>query len=138
MIPFLHPDRLVPELVDGMNAYVAFLAKTFTVAGKTPPSIVVHDDFAATGHVTDSAHYRGEAVDFDVVGVRLTDAWLALERFPAFRGVGFYPDWKRKGFHADVRKDAMRARWMRRGEGAYVAFDRQALALMLALESKTA
>lgn len=131
MIQFLHPDRLDKALVDGMNAYLVYLLARFKGA-----AVVVHEDFAGTGHVGDSQHYLGKAVDFHVVNVPLTEAWLGLERFPTLMGIGFYPDWKSVGFHADTRVKPYRDRWMRRGAEAYVAFDKQALALLIATEQK--
>jgi hypothetical protein len=132
VIAFRGLAHLKVPLVDGMNAYLAFLLTRFKTA-----AIVIHEDFAAgSGHVNDSQHYVGAAADFHVAGVPLTEAWLALERFPVFAGVGFYPDWSNPGFHADVRDKRMRERWMRRGTESYVAFDSQALALMLAIEPK--
>lgn len=131
MIQFLNPDRLDKALVDSMNAYLVYLLARFPGA-----AIVVHEDFAGVGHVSDSQHYLGKAVDFHVVNVPLTEAWLGLERFPTLAGIGFYPDWKNVGFHADTRVKPYRERWMRRGAEAYVAFDKQAMALMLAIEPK--
>lgn len=131
MISFLHPERLVPQLVDAMNAFQAHLLKRWATA-----IVVVHEDFAGTGHVENSQHYLGRAVDFHVANVSLTDVWLELERFPALTGIGFYPDWSKPGFHADVREEPIRARWMRRGSDAYLEFNRQAMALMLAIEKR--
>lgn len=133
MINFLHPDKLDSSLVDGLNGYLAGLI----TRGFKNAMVVIHEDFGLAGHVSDSQHAIGRAADFHVVNVPLTDAWLELERLPNIRGIGFYPDWKNVGFHADTRLEKVRARWMRRGAESYVAFDRQAMALMLAIEPKS-
>ena len=120
---FVYPEKLNPVLVEEMTAYEKYLAQHF------PGSrVVVHNDWAETGHTTDSQHYSGNAVDFHVEGVSSLNAWLALERFLRLGGIGFYPDWKPvPGFHADVRQVPYRARWARLGS-KYVAMDRAVLA----------
>jgi hypothetical protein len=103
-----------------MGEYEQYLLTRFSKA-----VIQVHEDWApATGHVADSQHYLGKAADFHVTGIPVVEAWLALERFPRFMGLGFYPNWKPlPGFHADVRVSVpYRQRWARYGSD-YVAFD---------------
>ena len=118
---WLHTDKVVPELVSEMTAYESYIKTRWPSA-----SIHVNADYAEDGHVADSEHYTGRAVDFTVPGVPLWEAWLALERF-AFKGIGFYPHWNTPGFHADVRVAPFRARWMRDVGGQYVAFGAETL-----------
>ena len=119
---FLNPNRLDRVLIKEMEAYADYLYVHYPGS-----KIVVHEDFAGDGHATDSQHYTGRACDFHVEGVSTLEAWLALERFLKFGGIGLYPDWAPvPGFHADVRDTPYRARWARRGK-LYVALDRSVL-----------
>jgi hypothetical protein len=123
---FIHPEKLDVRLIDGMEAYERYLQRHFPKA-----EVIVHNDWAEKGHTENSRHYLGEAVDFHVVGVSALEAFLALERFTVFGGVGYYPEWRPvAGFHADVRDPIpYRARWARvtnaAGKQEYVALDRK-------------
>jgi uncharacterized protein YcbK (DUF882 family) len=110
-----NPDAVVPELVylvDGLRDYVG-------------RPVVIHVAFDDAGHVEDSAHYMGAAVDLHVQGLSLMDQWLAAERFP-FLGVGLYPFWEHPGLHLDVRRVGAEhgpgRRWWRDKQGQYQPF----------------
>lgn len=126
MPKFVHLDKLDIVLVEGMEAYERYLQAHFPGS-----SIVVHNDWATDGHIKKSEHYLGKACDFHVEGVSTWQAWLALERFPQFRGIGYYPDWKPvPGFHADTRETPYRERWVRNG-AAYDAFNNMTMQRMV-------
>lgn len=80
-------------------------------------------------HVTDSAHYRGLAVDLVFPEKRLSDLpdlFLTVLRF-SFNGIGLYTDWKYKdrvigGMHLDIRPTPKKATWIGTN-GAYIAAD---------------
>jgi hypothetical protein len=112
-VRFLNPSKVSDELVNGMEQYQLLLVSKFPSA-----QIVVHEDWSpGTGHVSDSQHYLGRAVDFHATGVPLVDAWLIAERIPSFKGIGVYPDWNSPGLHCDVRNNTTyRARWWRDGD----------------------
>jgi len=82
--------------------------------------------YDTTGHATDSEHYKGNAVDFHVVGIPLLEAEEAIEcglrrlQLWEYVGLGIYPDWNNPGFHLDVR--GFKARWARIGS-EYVAYE---------------
>lgn len=118
MIKFIHPDKVVPQLVAAMTHYEQYLKAHFPSS-----QITVHSDWDASGtggHVNESQHYTGHACDFDVSNVPLVEAWLALERIPEVRGIGIYPAWISPGLHADVRETPERARWWRNKDNSYL------------------
>jgi hypothetical protein len=124
-VAFIHPSELVAELIDTANAYQARLEIV-----RPGARIIVHEDAAKIGHVNDSAHYRGEAFDFHVVGVPLAVAWIEASRFAAFRGLGFYLWWQHPGMHADCRQAPYRALWWCKERGIYLGVDGVALAAL--------
>src|SRR5215471_5092460 len=71
-------------------------------------SVVIHEAYAEDGHVHDSQHYVGRAVDLHVVGRSLVEAWLSAESHPTFTGIGVYPYWEHPGLHLDIRHTATR------------------------------
>lgn len=130
-LKFCYPDKLDNRLIMGMYQYEDWIWKQYPFA-----RVVIHNDWAETGHLPDSQHYLGKACDFHVDGVPLVDAWLACERVVKFTGIGIYTDWKTPGLHADVRDEDVRARWWRKDD-VYVAADRWLLAALLGKESQT-
>lgn len=111
-------EPLSPTLVYEVDAWREWLGKP----------VIIHEAFALEGHVSESQHALGVAVDCHVVGLSVLDAWLAAERWSAFRGIGLYPyrksaihpeGWEHPGLHLDVRDAPVRARWYRTGTGEY-------------------
>jgi len=113
VISWIYKDRLVPALISEME-----LLDVYCKARWSESQIHVNADWADSGHVSDSQHYTGRAVDFVLQGVPFIEGWLALERF-AFKGIGLYPYWNTPGYHADVRIAPYRARWIRDVHGNY-------------------
>lgn len=114
------PDRVQPELVYLVDAFRDYTGK---------PAII-HVAWEDDGHVEESAHYTGAAVDLHVEGLPLIDQWMAAERFP-FQGIGLYPHWNSPGLHLDVRRVGTEhgagRRWWRDATGAYRTLDRDFL-----------
>lgn len=129
MITYLHPDQVKPTIKAAMAAYESYLL------GRWPKATIeIHSDWNAPdtgGHVNESQHYEGLAVDFHVNGVGLVDAWLTLERIPQVMGIGIYPFWRSPGLHADTRPVAVRARWWRDSKNNYLGVDEQLLRTLI-------
>lgn len=90
--------------------------------------IVVHCAYDSSGHVVDSEHYRGNAVDFHFVNLSLKDGLKAVESVLKRHnllnksGLGVYFWWASKGFHLDLR--GYYARWASDKPGNYdLSFD---------------
>ena len=79
--------------------------------------IIVHEGFAIDGHVKNSYHYKGEAIDFHIKGMKFSKAWRILNRVVYFGGLGAYPYWNNPGYHIDIGKFR---RWYRNKNGVYV------------------
>ena len=98
-----------------MNPMILFLMDK--IRGSLPHGcrIKVHCGFASDGHSKNSQHYKGNAVDFHVVGLPFLDAetliitYLHRKRLIDKVGFGIYPDWNNPGFHLDCR--GSRASW---------------------------
>lgn len=96
---------------------------TQTYAGAT---IEVHSDWnppGTGGHVSESFHYSGNALDLHVAVngsvLPLLDQWIAASRCSSVRGLGGYPFWASRGIHIDCRPTAIRALWWRNAAGEY-------------------
>lgn len=123
------PAKVHPDLVGLLDEYRETLGR--------PVVILVAWDPPGSGHVEDSAHPEGLAVDFYVPGLALVEQYLWAERFP-FLGLGFYPWWRKlvapgvyeriPGLHADIRAKPehphLGRRWWRTQTGEYQALDR--------------
>lgn len=98
-----------------MNPIILFVMDK--IRGMLPHGcrIKIHCGFADSGHSRKSEHYKGNAVDFHVVGLTFLDAetllmtYLHRKGLVNFVGVGLYPDWSNPGFHIDCR--GSRASW---------------------------
>lgn len=100
------PDRVNASLVYVMDALRNWLGFR----------IHINNAFEASGHSPKSQHYKGNADDFWVEcdldfaeQVRLIEEFLELFGLADKVGFGIYPNWRRPGFHLDVR--GRRARW---------------------------
>ena len=105
--------------------------------GRFDCPFVIHCGYETSGHTQNSQHYRGNAVDFHVVGPQFLDAIDLIGRYigPAptgfdrdgVIGLGIYPHWRDPGFHLDLR--GYRARWgavSLGGKQVYVSFEEAA------------
>jgi len=92
---------------------------------------IIHNAYETSGHVENSQHYLGNAVDFHVQDMEfktaankilnsLTKTKFADMPMIQFCGIGIYPDWNNPGFHLDVR--GYQASWGRI-KNKYVSFD---------------
>ena len=123
------PDKVHPDLVGLLDVYRETLGRQV--------GILVAWDPPGTGHVEDSAHPKGLAVDFYVPGFPLVEAWLWAERF-RWNGIGLYPWWRKTiapgvqeripGLHCDLsprpEHPELGRRWYRDAGGAYHGLDR--------------
>lgn len=87
------------------------------------------------GHVAESSHYQGYAVDGYFSDWSLLDQWLFAERFP-WAGIGLYPYWHNPGLHLDTRlygKDHpnLGKRWWRDSAGVYQPINRDLLKILM-------
>lgn len=97
-------------------------------------SVKIHCGYKEGGHTPNSYHYKGEAIDWHIVGMSPAAAEEHVIKFlhkpKAVNGkeiklieiVGFgcYPEWLNPGFHIDRR--GVRASWSMVG-GKYVAYE---------------
>jgi uncharacterized protein YcbK (DUF882 family) len=109
-----------PDRVDARLVYL--VDELREVVGQP---IHIHVAWEEGGHVADSAHYAGRAVDLHMEGLTLAEQWLAAERF-LFHGIGLYPYWNYPGLHLDTASESgawAGRRWWRDRKGAYQPFD---------------
>jgi hypothetical protein len=103
-----------------MNSDLLFLLDSYREYINKP--VIIHCGYSpGVGHVPNSQHYLGNAVDFHVVGASLLEQYLAAERFD-FTGIGVYPYWVTPGLHVDVREVksfSFGARWYCDKDGVY-------------------
>jgi hypothetical protein len=94
----------------------------------------IHCGYEQSGHMANSRHYTGKAVDFHIIELPFRDAVDLMLDFIGSPprgigvhrkiGLGIYPHWASPGFHLDTR--GMFARWgaiVRRGRQVYVSWD---------------
>jgi hypothetical protein len=113
-------SKVSRELIWTMDACFHYCLSVFPTA-----RFYLHCAYDLNGHATNSQHYLGNALDANFVNVKLVDQLLLLERFQ-FGGIGLYPYWNNKGFHADVREvGAMlpENRWLQDDKKVYVALN---------------
>lgn len=79
---------------------------------------IIHCGYATIGHVPQSEHYKGNAVDGHAKGIDLLDLFLIAE-WAGFTGIGVYD----YGLHVDLR-DSQRSRWCRI-DGVYMPLTSQ-------------
>lgn len=103
------PDRVSPDLVRAMDT-------TRDLAGVP---IHINQAWDTSGHLDNSGHYAdpATAVDFVFRGLPYVEQLSALNAGP-YTGIGFYPEWRTPGWHADIKDRPARAFWVCRG-GAY-------------------
>ena len=120
--------KVHPDVVELLDEYRDTLGRPVVI-------LVAWDE--ATGHVEDSAHPKGLAVDFYVPGVALVEQYLWAERF-RWHGIGCYPWWRKQvapgvyeripGLHCDLsprpEHPELGRRWYRDAAGVYRALDR--------------
>ena len=110
---------LLDKIADNVRKYVRQKDK------KVAPCII-HCAYDTSGHVKNSQHYKGNAVDFHFENISTKEAYTIILKTlndyqaTAFVGFGVYPDWYNKGFHLDLR--GYKARWSRIN-GIYISID---------------
>jgi hypothetical protein len=88
--------------------------------------VVINCGYASTGHEEKSEHYRGCAVDFSFLDIKFAEAIRRIEvaimmlQISKFIGLGLYPQWKKPGFHLDIRPNA--GRWAKLDE-KYIGYE---------------
>ena len=89
--------------------------------------IAIHCGYESEGHIENSEHKRGNAVDFHfdselslLAQAKCLEATLRKLQVYDRVGLGVYPDWNNPGFHLDVR--GYYARWGRIGQ-MYVSWE---------------
>ena len=91
-------------------------------------SFVVTSDYGKEGHVKDSLHPYGKAIDGYFKGMDLLDQFIIASRF--FTGIGVYPFWTHPGLHVDIRSilniTSPEARWWRDKNGKYFPLTKEA------------
>lgn len=70
----------------------------------------------------ENLHRQGLACDGHIENMNLIDQYVCISRFP-FRGIGMYTSWNHAGFHVDLRKQKIGARWACKVKGQYEALD---------------
>ena len=80
--------------------------------------VYIHKAYEEEGHVENSFHYSGQAIDFHV-GTQpvhsLLKVWKILNEWWN-GGLGVYPCWNEPGFHIDM---GPKKRWQKNKEGVY-------------------
>jgi uncharacterized protein YcbK (DUF882 family) len=105
-----------------------------TLRGLFSSPFVIHCGYERSGHMPNSQHYAGKAVDFHVLGIPFRDAVdLMIDSIASPPrgigvygriGLGIYPHWTTPGFHLDTR--GMYARWgavTQDGRQVYISWD---------------
>ena len=119
------PDKMNPALLLLLDRLRETIGKPF----------VIHCGYESDGHSTASQHYKGNAVDFHIEGLPLTEAnrlllaalhtiQIAGRQAHEVCGLGIYPDWNNPGFHLDVR--GYSARWgavKKEGKQVYISYN---------------
>ena len=96
-----------PVLMERVDKMVDFAKQEYgTVRGQ----FVVHD-INLGDHSTGSLHYKGMAIDGHFKDVNLSISAMLLMKY-GFKGVGLYPQWNNKGFHADIRNTDTVTTWV--------------------------
>ena len=118
-----------PERLNGMLLLVLDAVRTLFREKDRTASFIINNAYATRGHAPKSQHYRGNAADFHIksqlpfwqqilVVVDVLEQLQLTDRV----GLGIYPDWRRPGFHLDVR--GSKARWGKiNGKPGYVSFE---------------
>ena len=96
-----------PELMTRVDKMVDFAKQEY---GSKKGAFIVHD-INLGDHITGSLHYKGKAIDGHFRGINLFQSFLLLAKFN-FHGIGLYPQWQRRGFHADIRNSERLATWV--------------------------
>ena len=122
---FDHPakvDRDALSLLDAMRHTEGKLRTR-------PIVIVVHADYASSGHSPKSRHAFGDAFDISFLDretrkpLGVVDQFLTAIRY-TWTGIGFYPYWNNPGVHVDRRPITVKGRrslWWRDSGGNYRA-----------------
>lgn len=82
---------------------------------KTITPCIIHCAYATDGHSDGSQHYKGSAADFHFENISAYEVYTVIQKVLEDNqvenhvGFGVYPDWKKPGFHLDVR--GWKARW---------------------------
>lgn len=95
------------DLMEKVDKLVSFAKQTY---GESEGALIVHDINLGT-HTTGSLHDKGKAIDGHFRGLNLFQIAQLLFKF-RFGGIGLYPDWKKRGFHADIRNSDRIATWV--------------------------
>lgn len=114
---FTHPDKLVEELKRRLDLFRDLLGYP----------VMILADWATSGHMSDSKHYLGKAVD---AWAKCSILWVYMcaER-AGFTGIGLYFKNGKVSFHVDVRTEGMPySRWIgvwngRKGAWDYLPMD---------------
>lgn len=72
----------------------------------------------------ENLHRQGLAADGHIHNMNLIDQYVCISRFP-FKGIGLYTAWNHPGFHVDLRKQKIGARWACQKAGKYVALNEE-------------
>ena len=116
---FKFPGELEPDLVVSLDRFRDFTGLPF----------IIHEDYATSGHATNSYHYRGEAIDghfitkeisFSFLVAKILGVMAQTSAIHKIRGIGIYPNWNNPGFHFDIRSDWKI--WTQDRSGQYVYF----------------
>ena len=95
------------ELMTRVDKMIDFAKQEY---GSKNGAFIVHD-INLGDHITGSLHYKGKAIDGHFRGLNLFHSFLLLVKFN-FHGIGLYPQWSKKGFHADIRNSERLATWV--------------------------
>lgn len=114
---FKHPEKLNTS---------SLLKLTGMRASEKGIIITVNEDYAESGHSSNSLHGRGKAFDIVIKDADTREALPILDQFIIalrynFSEVGFYPYWITPGLHVGYETDVSRRKlWYRNREGVYL------------------
>ena len=94
---------------------------------------IVHD-INSGDHSGKSLHYEGKAIDGHFIGLNLYET-VMIGLKAGFNGIGYYPNWKSKGVHFDIRKQNHVSTWLCI-DGKYI-YDFDTFLEKLLIESET-
>ena len=95
------------DLMTNVDNLVDFAKQNY---GTRDGALIVHD-INLGEHVAGSLHGKGRAIDGHFKGINLFQITVLLMKF-GFNGIGLYPQWNAKGFHADIRKGPHTSTWV--------------------------
>jgi len=119
-IEHFKPDGTIDNFGDPYKMDFRLLWALDRLRDRIGKPFIVHCGYDTEGHLPNSLHKMGQAVDFHVKGIKVFDMAEILNVVWWFGGLGVYPHWNKPGFHIDI---GPYRRWHKNKYGAYMSPD---------------